>query len=86
MNNSEIYDTYKELYLSEKEHVESLPQDIQLANGLKARTGAKKQMLRQQQLQPNKMQLRRLLPKGLQYLQILNYSSILYVFMDSRKI
>ena len=42
INNSDIYDTYKDLYLSEKEREEKLLQGIQLANGLKARVGTKK--------------------------------------------
>ena len=42
INNSDIYDTYKELYLSKNEREEKLLQGIQLANGLKARIGAKK--------------------------------------------
>ena len=42
INNSNIYDTYKDLYLSKKEREEKLPQGIQSANGLKARVGAKK--------------------------------------------
>ena len=42
INNSDIYDTYMDLYLSEKEHEEKLLQGIQPANGLKARVGAKK--------------------------------------------
>ena len=42
INNSDIYDTYKDLYLSEKECREKLLQGIQLANGLKASLGAKK--------------------------------------------
>ena len=42
INNSDIYDTYKDLYLSEKEREEKLIQGIQPANGLKARLGAKK--------------------------------------------
>ena len=42
INNSDIYDTYKDLYLSEKEREEKLLQGIQPANGLKARLGAKK--------------------------------------------
>ena len=46
INNSDVYDTYKDLYLSEKEHEEKLLQSIQLANGLKACVGAKKQMAR----------------------------------------
>ena len=42
INNSDIYDTYKDLYLSEKEREEKLLQGIQSINGLKARLGAKK--------------------------------------------
>ena len=40
INNSDIYDTYKDLYLSEKEREEKLLQGIQSANGLKERVGA----------------------------------------------
>ena len=42
INNSDIYDMYKELCLSEKEREERLLQGIQLANALKARVCAKK--------------------------------------------
>ena len=42
INNSDIYGTYKELYLSKKEREEKLLQGIQSANGLKARIGASK--------------------------------------------
>ena len=42
INNSDIYDTCRDLYLSVKEHEENLLQVIQSANGLKARVGAKK--------------------------------------------
>ena len=42
INNSDVYDMYKDLYLSEKEHEEKLLQGIQSTNGLKARLGAKK--------------------------------------------
>ena len=42
INNSNIYDTYKDLYLSEKEREERLLQGIQSPNGLKVRLGAKK--------------------------------------------
>ena len=45
INNSDIYDTYRNLYLSEKEHEKKLLQDIQSANGLKAWVGAKKQIV-----------------------------------------
>ena len=37
INNSDIYDTYKDLYLNKKEREEKLIQGIQSANGLKAR-------------------------------------------------
>ena len=46
INNSDIYDTYKDLYLSEKEHEGKLLQRIQWTNGLKVRVGAKNQMAR----------------------------------------
>ena len=42
INNSDIYDTYKDLELSEKECEKKLLQGIQSANGLKTRVGAKK--------------------------------------------
>ena len=42
INNSDIYDTYKDLYLSKKEPEEKLFQGIQPTNCLKARVGAKK--------------------------------------------
>ena len=42
INNSDIYDTYKDLHLSEKERKEKLIQGIQSANALKAWVGAKK--------------------------------------------
>ena len=42
INNSDVYDTYKDLYMSKKEREEKLIQGIQSANGLKARVGAKK--------------------------------------------
>ena len=42
IDDSDIYDTYKDLYLSEKEREEKLLQGIQSYNGLKSRVGAKK--------------------------------------------
>ena len=42
INNANIYDTYKDLYLSEKEREEKLLQIVQSANGLKAWVGEKK--------------------------------------------
>ena len=41
INNSDICDTYKDLYLSEKEREEKLLQGTQSANALKARLGTK---------------------------------------------
>ena len=42
INNSDIYGTYKDLYLSQKEREEQLLHGIQPTNGLKTRVGAKK--------------------------------------------
>ena len=42
INNSDIYDTYKDFYLSEKKREDKLLQCIQSSNGLKARLGGKK--------------------------------------------
>ena len=42
VNNSDIYDRYKDLYLSKKEREEKLLQSIKPYNGLKVRMGAKK--------------------------------------------
>ena len=42
INNSCIYDAYKELYLSEKESEERMLQGIQPSNGLKILLGGKK--------------------------------------------
>ena len=42
INNSDIYDTYKDLYLSEKECEMKPLKGIQSSSGLKARVGAKK--------------------------------------------
>ena len=42
VNNSDIYDRYKDLYLSKKEREEKLLQGTQSVNGLKAWVGAKK--------------------------------------------
>ena len=42
INNSDVYDTYKDLYRGGKEREEKLLRGIQPANSLKARVGAKK--------------------------------------------
>ena len=68
INNSDIYDTYKNLYLSEKKREEKLLQGIQTANGLKARTGAKKTDDMALAVTTRKMRSKRRLVKCLQYL------------------
>ena len=73
-NNADIYDIYKYL---EKEREEKLLQGIQSANGLKARTDAKKK---------KKTDGAVLLVKDLPYLWILTFLNILYVLMDLKKI
>ena len=68
INNSDIYDTYKDLYLSEKEREKKRLQGIQSANGLKARVGAKKAdgTALTMKTQENAIKKRRLI-KDLQY-------------------
>ena len=68
ISNSDIYDTYKNLYLSEKKREEKLLQGIQTANGLKARTGAKKTDDMALAVTTRKMRSKRRLVKCLQYL------------------
>ena len=63
INNSDIYDTYKDLYLSEKEREERVLQGIQPANGLKARLGEKKADGTAMTMTTRKMQLKRRLIK-----------------------
>ena len=58
INNSDIYDTYKDLYLSEKEREEKLLQGIQSANGLKVRVVQKDQMAQYWQWQRRKTRLK----------------------------
>ena len=67
INNSDIYDTYKDLYLSEKEREEKLLQGIQLANGLKARTGGKKADGTALTVTTQENAIKKCLIKGLQY-------------------
>ena len=68
INNSDICDTYNNLYLSEKKREEKLLQDIQTANGLKARAGAKKTDDMALAVTTRKMRSIRRLVKCLQYL------------------
>ena len=65
INNSDIYDTHKNLYLSEEEHKEKLLQGIQLANGLKAHLSATKADDTTLTVKPRKRRLKRRLIKAL---------------------
>ena len=67
INNSDIYDSYEDLYVTEKEREEKLLEGIQPANGLKARVGAKKADGIALTLTNQKMPLKRSLIKGFQY-------------------
>ena len=67
INNSDIYDTYKDLYLSEKEREEKLLQGIQSANGLKVRVGAKRSDGTVLTVTTQENAIKRRLIKGLQY-------------------
>ena len=67
IDNSDVYHTYKDLYMSEKEREERLLQDIQSVNGSKPPLGAKKADGPALTIQPRKIQLKRRLIKGFQY-------------------
>ena len=67
IDNSDVYHTYKDLYMSEKEREERLLQDIQSVNGSKPPLGAKKADGTALTIQPRKMQLKRRLIKSFQY-------------------
>ena len=64
INNSDIFDTFKDLYLSEKEREEKLLQVIQSANGLKVWPSAKKTDGLEITVKIKKMQSKRLFVKG----------------------
>ena len=73
INNSDIYDTYKDLYLSEKEGEKKLLQGIQLAYGSKAKVGAKKADGAAPTVTTPEMLLNRRLINGLQCRWILTF-------------
>ena len=86
INNSDIYDMYKDLYLTEKDCEEKLLQDIHLPNDLKARVGAKKADDTALTETTQENAIKRGLIKGLHYLQTLTFSSILYIPTTLKKI
>ena len=68
INNWDIYDTYKDLYLSEKKREEKLLQGMQSANDLKTRLGRKKSNGIALTLTTQENAIKRRLIKDLQYL------------------
>ena len=67
IDNSDIYDTYKDLYLSEKEREKKILQGIQPAKGSKVRVGAKKAYGTAPTVTTQEMPSKRRLIKSLQY-------------------
>ena len=86
INNSDIYDTYREIFLSKKECEEKLLQGIQSANGLKARVGTKKADGTALTVTTQENAIKKTLIIDLQYHQVLTFSSILYIPMGLGKI
>ena len=85
INNSGIYDTYKDLYLREKEREEKLLQGIQSANELKARVGAKKSDGIALRVTTQEYAIKKTFDNRLA-IQILIFSSILCNHTDLKKI
>ena len=67
IDNTDIYDTCKDLYLTEKEREEKLLQGIQPANGLKVWFGVTKADGTALTVTAQKTRLKKLLIEGLQY-------------------
>ena len=86
INNSDIYDTCRDLYLRVKEREEKLLQGIQSANGLKERVGAKKAHGTARAVTTQENAIKRRLIKVLQYREIFTFSSIQCIHMDLKKI
>ena len=85
INNSDIYDMYKDLYLSEKEHEKKLLQGIQPANGLKARVGAKKADGTALIVSDQENAIKKTLDKRFAIQLILTFLSIQCIHMDVKK-
>ena len=85
INNSDIYDMYKDLYLSEKEHEKKLLQGIQPANGLKARVGAKKADGTALIVSDQENAIKKTLDKRFAIPLILTFLSVQCIHMDVKK-
>ena len=85
INNSDIYDMYKDLYLSKKEHEKKLFQGIQPANGLKARVGAKKADATALVVSDQENAIKKTLHKRFAIPLILTFLSIQCIHMDVKK-
>ena len=86
INNSDIYDTYKDLYLSEKERQEKLLQDIQSANGFKTQAGAKTADGAALVVTTQENAIKKTFDNRFEILYILTSLNMLCIHMDSRKI
>ena len=86
INNSDIYDTYKDLYLSEKERQEKLLQGIQSANCFKAQAGAKTADGAALVVTTQENAIKKTFDNRFEILYILTSLNILCIHMDSRKI
>ena len=85
INNSDIYNMYKDLYLSEKEREKKLLQGIQPPNGLKARVGAKKADGTALTVSDQENAIKKTLDKRFAIPLILTFLNIQCIHMDVKK-
>ena len=78
IENCDIFDTYKDLYLTKKQRENMHFQGIQPENGLKARVGAKKSDGTDLTLSTAENAVKKTLGRGLQYLLTLSSSNNLF--------
>ena len=86
INNSDIYDTYKDLHLNEKEREEKLLQGIQSADGLKPRLGGKKSDSTALILTTQENAIKKTFDKRFAIPLDFDFLSILCIHIGSRKI
>ena len=84
-DNSDVYHTYKDLYLSEKEREERLLQGIQSLNGLKARVGANKADATALTITTHENAIKKTFDKSFSIQLDFNFLSILCIYMDLKQ-
>ena len=84
--NSDIYDTYNDPYLSEKEREEKLLQSVQSANGLKVRVEAKEADETEITITTQKNAVKNTFGKRFAIPLDFDFLSILYILMRLKKI